>query len=252
MGKFSSRNLSGNQYTRIFDTVTHETVNIINGKVAFVDDFISTDFMVAASGVMGWTKKDTSAAGDTYEAIVANQPGGVMKLELDEGQNEKEEAGIYFGDALNFNLDKGVIFECRAAIHTAPTLQSEIYFGFANAYVEGPIAEADAGPTIHAFFCYDGALTPTIHTDDTSNDNDAVATGVTSVLDTYEIFRIDCIDPASVKFYIDGARVGSATTFDMSTGANVVVQPFLFAHKETSAGDGVVYIDYVKMWQLGR
>lgn len=252
MQKYQASNFYSDQYCRIENPSTHETLRIEGAAVEFVEDFLNTDINVAAAGVCGWTKKDTSGAGDTYEAIVANQPGGVLKLELDEGQNEKEEAGLYFGDALNFNLDKGVVFECRATIHTAPTVQSEIYFGLANAYVEGPIAEADAGPTIHALFCFDGALTPTLHTDDTSNDNDAVATGVTEVADTYSIFRIDASDVSDVKFYIDGARVGSGTTFDMSTGANVVVQPYLFAHKETGAGDGVVYFDYVKVWQLSR
>lgn len=251
MARYRAQNILGGQYTRIYDISTHETIEILNAKVKFVDDFLNTTiFTTTEHGP--WLKKDTSAAGATFEDIVADQSGGVMKLELDEGQNEKEEAGIYFGDGLTFNLDKGVIFEARAAIHTTPTLQSEIYFGLANAYVEGPIAEADAGPTVHAFFCFDGALTPTIHTDDASTDNNAIATGVTEVLDTYSIFRIDASDLTSVKFYIDGARVGSATTFVMTNGANVVVQPFLMAHKETSAGDGVVYVDYCKVWQLAR
>jgi hypothetical protein len=38
----------------------------------------------------------------------------------------------------------------------------------------------------------------------------------------------------------------------MANGTNVVVQPFLMAHKETSAGDGVIYFDYVKAYQLSR
>jgi hypothetical protein len=145
-----------------------------------------------------------------------------------------------------------VIFEARTTVHTTGTLQSEYFFGFANAYVEGPIAEADAGPTVHAFFNYDAALTPTIHTDDASTDNNAVATGVTSVNDTYAIFRIDASNLSSVKFYINGVRVGSATTFVMTNGTNVVVQPYIMAHKETSAGLGIYYLDYVKMWQLAR
>jgi hypothetical protein len=234
-----------------YDSVTHEFLDIQGAGCKKFYDFTADDFQVSAAGVEGWTKKDTSAVGTTVEAILANQSGGVMQLALD-ATNEKQEAGIYFGDALNFNIDKGVVFEARAAVHTAPTGQSEIYFGLANAYVEGPIVEADAGPTIHAFFCYDAALTPTIHTDDTSNDNDAVSTGVTSVLDTYEIFRIEILDPTDVKCYIDGTRVGSATTLDMSTGANVVLQPYLFCHKETGTGLGDFYVDYVKVWQIAR
>jgi len=51
-----------------------------------------------------------------------------------------------------------------------------------------------------------------------------------------------------VKFYIDGVAVGTGTTFSMANGTNVVTQPFLMAHKETSAGLGVLYVDYVKIW----
>jgi hypothetical protein len=229
-----------------FDRSTFETVMPV-APVVFYDDFVADDFNVSAAGVRGWTKKDTSAVGTTVEAILANQHGGVVTLELD-SQNEKQEAGIYMGDALNWDLDKGPIFEARVAVRLTGTAQTEMYFGLANAYVEGPIAEADAGPTVHAFFCFDASLTPTIHTDDTSNDNDAVATGVTAVEGSFNIFRIDCTNIADVKFYIDGARVGSGTTFDMSTGSAVVTQPFFMVHKETSAGLGKLDIDYVKVW----
>ena len=252
MARYAAQNLLGNQYTRIYDRSTHETLDILGAKVKFYDDFNHTTVW-STTNEGPWLAKDTGAAGTVLEEILANQSGGVMKLELDEGQNEKEEAGLYFGDARTFNLDKGLIFEARVAVHTAPTDQAEIYFGLSGVYAEGPIAEADAGPLVHAFFCFDGALTPTIHTDDNGGaDNDAVATGVTEVLDTYSIFRIEILDVTSVKFYIDGVRVGAATTFSVANGTNVLVQPFLMAHKETGAGDGVAYFDYVKVWQLSR
>jgi hypothetical protein len=228
-----------------YDANTHERVLPL-APLVFVDDFLSTDLMVAASDVRGWTKKDTGV-GNVPAAILANQHGGVVQMGLD-ATNEKQEAGLYMGDALNWNLDKGPIIEIGAAIHTTPTGQAEIYFGLANAYVEGPIAEADAGPTVHAFFCFDGALACKIFTDDTSNDNDAVATGVTVVEDALHIFRIDATNPADVKFFIDGVQVAPATTFDMSTGANVVLQPFIMVHKETGTGLGVLYVDFVRIW----
>ena len=138
---------------------------------------------------------------------MANQPNGVIQFGHD-ATNEKQEAGIYLGDALNFNLDKGVIFEARTTVHTTGTLQSEYYFGFANAYVEGPIAEADAGPTVHAFFNYDAALTPTIHTDDTSRQTITLLRPASQAsTETYAVFRIDASVLTSVKFYINGARV---------------------------------------------
>jgi hypothetical protein len=114
-----------------YDGTTYETVRPVS-PIYFFDDFLNLYLQTAAAGVVGWTKKHTAGTGTVLEAIVANQSGGVLKLEIDEAKNEKHEAGIYWGDALNFNLSNGPIFECRAAIHTAPTLQTEIYFGLAN------------------------------------------------------------------------------------------------------------------------
>jgi hypothetical protein len=249
MGIYAVQNLLGNQYGRVYKKSTHETLRIEGASVEFIDDFLGTVVATTAAGVKGWTFKGTGA--EVTPVVLANQSTGVIQFGHDV-TNEKQEAGIYLGDSLNFNLDKGVIFEARTCIHTTGTLQAEYYFGIANAYVEGPIAEADAGPTIHALFNYDAALTPTIHTDDAVTDNNAIATGVTSVADTYAVFRIDASVLTSVKFYINGARVGAATTFDMTNGTDVVVQPFIMAHKETSAGLGIYYLDYVKMWQLAR
>jgi hypothetical protein len=241
-------NFLGNQYTRIYDPATHETKEIRGAKIALVDDFLGTQIMTAAAGVFGWTLKDTANA---TEAILANQGGGVVALSLTNA-NEKQEAGIYQGDALNFNMDKGVIFEARVAVHTAPTDQAEIYFGLANAYVEGPISEADAGPTVHAFFCFDGDLVCLVFTDDAATDNNQKATGVTVVEDAFHVLRIEVLSVTDVRFYIDDVRVAASTTFGMSNGTNVVVQPFLICHKEAGAGVGAAYVDKVSIWQLER
>lgn len=245
MGKAkSSYNWAGTGKFAIWDSVTYETL-FVSDPLFFHDDFI-TDAQVKASGLPGWTKKITGAAPPTT-ALVADQHGGIFALSLTSA-SQKQEAGIYFNDEHPLNLDKGPIIEIRAAVSTTPTSQTELYFGLANDYVEGPIAEADAGPTVHAFFCFDGSLACTIHTDDTSNDNNATSTGVTVTEGTYYIFRIDATTITDVHFYINGAKVAGATTFDMSTNSNVMVQPFLMAHKETEVGVGVLRIDYVKFW----
>jgi hypothetical protein len=253
MSIYGVQNILGNQYGRVYNKSTHETLRIEGASVFFADDFLGKyeNVYIAADNSAGpWIEKLTGAAPPTI-VMLDSIGGGALSFNLT-ADEQKQEAGIYFNNYKNFNIDKGVIFEARVAVHTAPTAQSELYFGVANDYVEGPIAEADAGPTVHALFCYDGALTPTIHTDDATTDTDAVATSVTSVLDTYAIFRIDASVPASAKFYINGVRVGSSSTFDLSAGANVVVQPFIMAHKEAGVGVGSMYLDYVKMWQLSR
>ncbi len=229
-----------------YDGVTFETL-LAMYPFHFVDDFEGSVIKTVGSGIAGWTVKDTSAGGTAAPAIVGDASNGIVSLNLD-ATNEKQESGLYMADSLHINLDYGPIVEIRAAVHTAATGQAEMYFGLSNNYVEGPIVEADAGPTVHAFFVFDGGLACTIHTDDASTDKDAIATGITAVLDTYNIYRIDFTDITSVKFFIDGARVGSGTTFDMSNSSNVVTQPFMMLHKETGTGVGSLYIDYIKIW----
>jgi hypothetical protein len=230
-----------NGILNFFDKSTVETVKPL-APILFEDDFLADQIQTSAAGVCGWTLVDTGAATET---IIANQHGGVLGLTLTSA-SEKQEAGVHFGDALNFDMDKGPIIEFRATLNAAPTLLTEIYFGMANAYAEGPLSTD--GPTIHAMFCFDGAVTPVLYSDDTSNDVDATATGVTAVVDTYNIYRIDFTDVSDVKFFIDGNRVGSGTTHDMSTGSAVVLQPFIMAHKESGAGLGILHVDYVRVW----
>lgn len=238
-----------NNQLAYYDKSTHETVRPM-APFYWMDDFV-TDASIKAAGVPGWTALDTSAAGLTTPIQVADLSCGVYSLLFD-AQAEEQESGIYMADQLILNLDKGPIFECRLDIAVLPTLLTEIYFGLVNNYVKGTLAAADQGPTVHICFMLDGSGAITIHTDDTSNDNDAVATGVTAVPGTYNVFRIDCTTISDVKFYIDGVAVGTGTTFDCSTGANVMVQPFLYQYKSAGAGLGTTYIDYVRMWQATR
>jgi hypothetical protein len=79
-----------------------------------------------------------------------------------------------------------------------------------------------------------------------------VTTGITVVEDVFHIYRIDFTNAADVKFYIDGVAVATSTTFNMSEGSAVMVQPFLEAHKEAGAGVGSLYVDYVKIFQATR
>lgn len=232
----------------LFDSSTHESISV-GAPIYFFDDFGGTTLK---AGATIWTAKDISVAGTTVEANLADQHGGIFQLAMD-AQDEEQEAGMTWGNQLNFNMDKGPIIEFRAALHTLPTLLTEIYFGVANDYVKGRLAAADEGPTVHAVFHFSifGAVAgglAEIYTDDDSTDNGPVTTGVTVLADAYHIFKIDFTQIANVLFYIDGVRVANTTTFSMANGSNVVVQPYLMVYKDSGAGLGDVYFDYVKVW----
>ena len=91
-----------------------------------------------------------------------------------------------------------------------------------------------------------------VETDDGAGgtDNDDVATGVTAVIGTYNIYRIDFTTITDVKFFIDGVRVCASTTFDMSTlagGTTACLQPYFAQDKTGDAGKAITAIDYVKI-----
>jgi len=223
-----------------FDNVSGERVLPV-APVVFCDDFNGQ----VINTVQNWTLKDTGGA---TEALVEDGASGICSLALT-NTNEKQEAGIYVNNKRHWVLNQGLVFEARINPAVLPTLQSELYFGLAGDYVEGPIAEADAGPAEHIFFCLDGSGEITIYTDDTTNDNNAIATGVILTATDWAVCRIDCTTITDVKFYIDGNAVATGTTFDISTVAALKLQPFFMAHKETSAGIGTLYTDVVRVWQ---
>jgi len=237
----------GNQlYFR--DGTTYETVKPI-APIVLYDDFLGT---VLNTDI--WTDLDLNSATTTAPAL------SIFKCEI--GQvNENAAAGLYGKDDKPWNIDKGLIFECRLAIHTAPTLLTEIGFGVMNdSYGAGSQAFLTADEVAkYAFFglytTVGAGLVPVIRTDDGTAVSGIVSTGKTLVLDTYYVFRIDFTSSAAVKFYIDGVEMASTTTFKMNTAANLTVQPWIVVYKASDVGTaaaGEFYLDYVKIWQATR
>jgi hypothetical protein len=236
-GKYSGQG----QRLVFFDSANSNETVLPVADVVFYDDFIGQ----AYDSTHNWTAKDTGAA---TEALVANAANGVFALTLTNA-NEKQEAGIYANDVRHWTLNQGVVFEARIKAAVLPTGQAELYFGLAGNYVEGPISEADAGPAEHIFFCLDGSGAVLLFTDDGTTDTDATATGVTLLNTDWAVCKIDCADPTDVKFYINGSRVGSATTHSVNATPTLQLQPFIIAHKETGTGVGTLYVDYVRIYQ---
>jgi hypothetical protein len=219
-----------------FDSATHERVLPV-APIVFKDDFIGA---VNAN----WTLVDLHA--DATEVKIANQHGGVFGLATGATAAEQE-ASMYYTNLLEWSATKGFIAEFVAQHFVVPTLLNETYFGMANAYVKGRLSAADEGPTIHAMFMAVGSGAIVIHTDNNvAADNNGIATGVTVVTGAYHTYRIDFTTITDVLFYIDGARVASGTTFDLTGAGNL--QPYISVYKSGGAGLGTLYIDSVKIW----
>lgn len=238
----------GNQLA-FYDGTTHETVKPI-APIVFYDDFlgtvINTDF---------WTDLDLNSATTTPPAL------SVFDCEI--GQvNENACAACYGKDDKAFDIGKGLIFECRLAVVTAPTLTTEIGFGVTNdsygANSMGFLLDDEiAKYAFFGFYTTVGAgLIPVIRTDDGTHDSGIISSGITAVaLNAYHVYRIDFTSLEDVKFYVDGVGVATATTFIMHTAASLTVQPWIGVYKKTDVGTaaaGEFKLDYVKIWQATR
>lgn len=194
----------------------------------------------AASGAGNpWVKADTSSAGSP---TVGGLAGGGLRMLL-ASNTEVENLCVYHGDVLSFDIDD--IVAAEFAVKTVATLDSatSIAFGLCSARDDDPDALA-----AHASFRCIGDNNVVVETDDGTNDNDDVATGLT-LKTGWKRFRIDfasrntTIEPPSVskgrksniEFYGSNdngslRRVASGTRFDMSNYSSGL-QPYFQIQK---------------------
>ena len=222
-----------------YDGSTFETLGG-SWPVQFIEDFVGTAVDPFDGSVL-WNVVDV---GDATEAIVADSSNGQFLLHL-AATSEAEDAVLYMGDNKTFDVGNDLIFETRVDMAVAPGTGVCAVFGMA-----GDHNLAKDSVTEHAWFRFDASMACKVETDDTTNDNDDVTTGHTAVAGTYDIYRIDFTDLTDVKFFINGSRVASSTTFDMSnlTAAEQQMQPYFSLDKASGAALGDINIDYVKIF----
>ena len=226
-----------------YDASTFET--LMNGfPVQFYDDFIGADVVVPASGSVEsgckWSKKIVGAAPPTVVKTGDGVNGFVLaSLTADD---QKQDAALHMNDELMFSLAQGCIFETRLTFSTLPTLGSVGSFGLWGAW-------GDGGSAYRVGFEVPAGGAVACESDDNATDTSA-ASGATLVAGTYNIFRIDCTTQTDIKFFIDGVRVCTSTTFaNAANAANSKCQPHLGLYKASGAGLGVMSVDYVKVFQ---
>ena len=223
-----------------YDGSTFETL-MTGFPVQFVEDFLGSAGGGPFDGSAIWNVVDV---GDATEAIVADSSNGQFLLHL-AATNEAEDAVLYHGDNKTFDVGNGLIFEARVNMAVAPGVGVCAVFGMCGDHNLDKDTVTEA-----AWFRFDASLVCKVETDDTTNNNDDIATGHTAVAGTYDIYRIDFTDLTDVKFYINGTRVASGTTFDMSnlTAGEQQMQPYFSLDKTSGTGLGDINIDYVKIF----
>lgn len=198
----------------------------------------------AGSGVgNSWVKADTSSAG---APTVGGLLGGGLRMLL-ASTTEVENLCVYHGDVLSFDIDE--IISAEFAVKTVATLDSATSIAFGLASARNDAIDSLAA---HASFRCIGDNNVVVETDDGTNDNDDVATGLT-LGTTWKRFKMDfasrntTIEPPSVsrgrksniEFYgcnDNGSmrRVASGTRFDMSNYSSGL-QPYFQIQKTSDA-----------------
>ncbi|HVB67970.1 MAG TPA: hypothetical protein VNE67_08965 [Acetobacteraceae bacterium] len=246
------RDAAGN-LVAFYDDLTWEQVLPVR-PCAFHDDFLGAVAAVPAAGsaVAGypWVKKIQLTAGVPTVARVASQIGGVVACALD-ATSEKQEATLYFGDELEFDLTKGAVFDARAALSVLPSATGvEAFWGLMSTWIDGPNSNTYyvrfAATASGEVFCqsYDGTTTF------------SVDSGVALVAGAFHQFRIDATNPTGeIGFFIDGAKVSpllgaGKTPITFAAGPpHSTLQPMLGVYKASGTGVATLQADVVRVWQ---
>jgi len=212
--------------------------------ISFYDDFLGADVVIPASGSVEsgckWSKKIVGAAPPTV-LKTADGVNGFVACSLT-ADDQKQDAALHMNDELMFSIAQGAIFETRLALSTLPTLVGVASFGLWGAW-------ADGGSNFRVGFEVPAGGVVTCESDDNATDTSA-ATSTTLVAGTYYVFRIDCTNQSDIKFFINGSRVASGTTFvNAASASNSKAQPHIGMYKASGLGVGIISVDYVKIWQ---
>lgn len=241
MGTTKCRYKNGIQ--EFFDSETFETVGVF-APVFFHDDFIGPNptFQINTATLAVWETVEVNL--NTAIGPSADGANGLLSLALD-ADNNAEDAVLYLNDSRHFNAKADLQVEFRLALSVLPTTGVTVVFGVAGNHDLDKDTVAE-----NAWFRLDASGALDVETDDTTNDNDDVSTGITLVAGEYHIFRIDFSDLSAVKFFVDGAGVATGTTFDMSnlSDSEAILQPYVSLDKASGTGVGTLLLDSVKLW----
>ncbi len=228
-----------NTITSFFDGSNSETLKVLSP--CFEDDFFGS-----LVNEYRWTKYTLGA--DPPTQVIVSVENGACALTLTNAI-EAQISGLYFGDICPFRLDRGPIIEARVMWTVMPTENTKMtaVLGLCNATAGDIDAITDS-----VWFRWDGDTGGliTLESDDTAHEQSKVTSGVTSLINTWQILRLDLTDMQNVRFYIDGARVAKATSFIIHTDVDQEYQPMIRLDKAADALDlGVLKVDYVRVWQ---
>lgn len=172
-----------------------------------------------------WANGATNGLGVTATAL-----GGTELTLAFDAVAEAAMAALYSSETVP--VADGPILEARLAVYDiGDDAALDITAGLANGTHATDFDAVTEAAVIHL----DGAsLDIYAESDDGTNEEAATDTTVNAVDDTYFELWIDCRDPSSVKFYLDGVRVLSETTFNISAATGPLLP---IVHIEKTSND---------------
>jgi len=207
-------------------------MTVTRGVITKVENYDRAQAFTTTPGEGGWTIADTSSAG-TPTYLCVTEDGGAAKLTL-AATSEAENVCLYFNDVLPLDLASLHRIEFVAKVAGIDSVTT-LVFGLGDARNDTPDTVAT-----NCFFRIEGSVSTSnivVESDDGVTDNDDKSTGQT-LSSTYKKFLIDFTNGISdIRFYIDGERVASATTFTLAgitSGQNV--QPMIQLQKASGTG----------------
>lgn len=168
-------------------------------------------YTTTPAGEFGWTIADTSSSG-TPTYLNVTDDGGAAKLTL-ESTSEAQNVSLYQNDVLPYDWAKIQYVSFIVKFPVTPTSGDTIFFGLANAR-----NDAIASITEKIAFKLVAATSTSAIVIDTKDGTTAVSNvAAGSLTTTYKKFLLDFTNGlADVRAYIDGSRVASGTTFNLS------------------------------------
>lgn len=220
---------------------TYETVNAFF-PYSWRDEFLGAYFQKYTAN------ENTTARWKTVEtnlnaalALAADEVPGAVSMALDSDDNA-ERAVLYWNNNEAVSAFSGVCAEFRVKVSAAPTGGTTIVIGLA-----GTDAADEDTIDVNAWFRAELSSAWLYESDDDTTDDDDNASGVAVSTSAYVVLRIDAMDKSAVKFFINGAHVGSTSMADLDATLGKV-QPYIAVEKEDGTGVGTLLVDYVHVW----
>lgn len=220
--------------------------------VYFYDEFIRAYTVIPGNTADGgtpsigipWVTRLGATAGTSTVAGNGDASNGTVLCSL-AADNGTQEAYITMDNNRMFTVGNGLMMEARVRLTTLPTqTTAEAFIGLI-----GDAATTEICSAYRLAFWAKGSGLLYANCDDNVTDTSAT-TGTTVVANQWVVLLIDAQTASDIKFYINGSRVCSSTTFAYAaTGANLTLQPAVGVFKPAGTGQGVMEIDYVRIWQ---